>query len=74
MVMTEQSRQHLINKRLQMMLRTQQKQLATSSQDTQRIVQKQAARITEQDIHLRVAKNNKGCSLGDFDDEGFGAK
>ena len=52
--MTEQSRQHIINKRLQQSLMSQQKLLMTSAQDTQRVIQHQAAQLTQQDVHLRV--------------------
>ena len=53
--MTEQSRQQIINKRLQLSLQSQQKLLMASTQETQRVVQCQAAKLTQQDIHLRVS-------------------
>ena len=53
--MTEQSRQQIINKRLQLSLQIQQKLLIASTQETQKVVQYQAAKLTQQDIHLRVS-------------------
>ena len=52
--MTEQSRQQIINKRLQQSLKSQQKLLMASAQETQRVIQHQAAKLAQQDIHLRV--------------------
>ena len=52
--MTEQSRQQIINKRLQLSLQSQQKLLIASTQETQKVVQYQVAKLTQQDIHLRV--------------------
>ena len=53
--MTEQSRQQIVNKRLQLSLQSQQKLLMTSTQETQRVIQYQAAKLTQQDIHTRVS-------------------
>ena len=45
--MTEQSRQQIINKRLQLSLQSQQKLVMASTQQTQRVVQYHAAQLTQ---------------------------
>lgn len=52
--MMEQSRQHVINKRLDETVRCQQKLLLATVQETHQVVQEQAARITRQQAIIQV--------------------
>ena len=62
--MMEQSRQHVINKRLDSTVRCQQKLLLATVQETHQVIQDQAARITTQQGIIQVPSGVGSCGMG----------